>query len=280
MQKTSDISEASLRNQRHNRGVIMVAISLAIELLIMTSIGFAIKKLNIVTDEFSSQISALIMNACLPCLVFNSMTSIDFSADVLRRCGMVLLLSLIVNSALLGMGQLYYIASGKTGSARLACYSMLMVHGTFMGVPVIDALFGAEGNMYYAVFMIFPRLLYYGFSKLLLSPPGASGGDFSAATFKKAFLAPSVIVMPFAAACGILGLHLPTPIMNCVYNMSKLCTLRCGNSKIRSAEAFALPVSENSAYKNYRNAYRHLAYHPSVLPIGHRSFADTHVYNV
>ena len=57
----------------------MIAVSLAIELLIMTGIGFAIKRLNIVQEAFTGQVSALIMNAGLPCLVFHSMTSVNLS---------------------------------------------------------------------------------------------------------------------------------------------------------------------------------------------------------
>ncbi len=203
----------------------MIAISLAIELLIMTGIGFVIKRLNIVQEQFTGQVSALLMNACLPCLVFHSMTSIDLSMEIIQRCGIVLLLATAVNLILLAIGQVFYIAMGKTGSARLARYSVVILHATFMGVPVIDALFGAVGNMYYAIFMIPLRLLYYGFSKIMLSPPGSgSDGKISKKTILKAFLTPSIVVMPFAMAFGMLGIHLPAPVANCVANMAKLCS--------------------------------------------------------
>ena len=207
----------------HNRGVTVVAVSLAIELLIMTGVGFVIKRKNIVQEQFTGQVSAFIMNACLPCLVFHSMTSIDLSIDILQKCGVVLLLATLVNLILLGIGQIFYIAMGKTGSARLARYSVVILHATFMGLPVIDALFGVEGNMYYAIFMIPLRLLYYGFSKIMLSPPGTDGG-INTKAIVKAFLTPSIIVMPFAIAFGMLGIHLPTPVANCVANMAKLCS--------------------------------------------------------
>jgi len=203
----------------------MVAVSLAIELLIMTGVGFFLKKRNIIQEQFTGQVSALVMNAGLPCLVFHSMTSVDLSGDVLRRCGVVFLLAVMVNLILLAIGQTFYIVLGKNGHARLARYSIVIIHATFMGVPVIDALFGAVGNMYYAIFMIPLRLLYYGFSKILLSPPGTEGdGKLSKKTVAKAFLTPSIIVMPFALAFGMLGIHLPAPIANCIANMAKLCS--------------------------------------------------------
>jgi predicted permease len=137
----------------------------------------------------------------------------------------VLLVATAVNLILLGIGQIFYIAMGKTGSARLARYSVVILHATFMGVPVIDALFGAIGNMYYAIFMIPLRLLYYGFSKIMLTPPGAGeSAKLSGKTIAKAFLTPSIIIMPFAIAFGMLGIHLPAPVANCISNMAKLCS--------------------------------------------------------
>jgi len=203
----------------------MVAISLAIELLIMTGIGFAAKRSNIIQEQFTGQVSALLMNFCLPCLVFHSMTSVDLSIEVLRSCGVVLLLATLVNLILLGIGQIFYVALGKNGHARLARYSVVILHATFMGVPVIDAMFGAVGNMYYAIFMIPLRLLYYGFSKIMLSPPEAGAdGKISKHTVIKAFLTPSIIIMPFALVFGMMGLHLPAPVANCIANMAKLCS--------------------------------------------------------
>ena len=235
----------------------MVAVSLAIELLIMTGIGFFIKRTNIVQEAFTGQISALIMNIGLPCLVFNSMTSVDLSIDVLRSCGIVLLLATLVNLILLGIGQVFYIAMGKTGSGRLARYSVVILHATFMGLPVIESLFGNEGMMYYAIFMIPLRLLYYGFSKIMLTPPGSGDeGKISGKVIAKAFLTPSVVIMPFAVAFGMLGLHLPSPVANCVANMAKLCSplglILCGTviakydvKKLLCLRYFRMPLVRN-----------------------------------
>ena len=106
--------------------------------------------------------------------------------------------------------------------------------------------------------MIIPRLLYYGFSKLLLSPSGSSSGNFSAETFKKAFLAPSVVVMPFAVLFAMSGLTMPAPVARCIVNMSKLCSplglILCGTviakydvKKLICMRYFRIPLVRNIA---------------------------------
>ena len=237
----------------------MVAISLAIELLIITGIGFFIKKRNIVQDSFAGQISAFVMNACLPCLVFNSMASVDLSAEVLKKCFVVLMMSLALNLILLAIGQGFYIAMGKTGSGRLARYSIVMLHGTFLGLPVIDSLFGTIGTMYYAVFMIPVRIIYYGCSKMLLTPPGTdSDAKISFAAMGKVLRTPSIAIMPVAVIFNMIGIHLPVPVMNCISNMSKLCSplglILCGTviakydiKKLICMRYFRIPLVRNIA---------------------------------
>jgi predicted permease len=59
----------------------------------------------------------------------------------------------------------------------------------------------------------------------MLTPPGAGeSAKLSGKTIAKAFLTPSIIIMPFAIAFGMLGIHLPAPVANCISNMAKLCS--------------------------------------------------------
>jgi len=232
----------------------MIAVSLAVELLIMTGIGFAARKLNIIQDQFSSQVSAFLMNLALPCLVFNSMTQIAFSAEILRSCIIVFVLSVAVNAVQLLLGQAVYIISGKSDSGRLARYGMITSHSTFMGVPVVNALFGDLGNMYYAIFLAPVRLVYYGLSKVMLMPPRC---EQSKSEIKKdvlkAFVCPSVLAIPVAVIFAASGLTLPVPVANCVASMAKLCSplglILCGTvlgrysfKKLFCRRYFYLPI--------------------------------------
>ena len=212
----------------------MIAISLAAELLLMTAIGIFIRKINLVQDTFTSQVSAFLMNVALPCLVFTSMTAMAFSMELLANCGIVLLLSVVVCGIQFLLGQLVYRLTGKSGSGRLMRYGMLMPHFSFMGIPVVNALFGDLGNMYYAIFLIPVRIIYYGASKTLLQAPQAGDAPQKSGSIWKSILSPALVVIPIALLFWVTGWKLPGPVMNCVSSLSKICSslalILCGTA--------------------------------------------------
>lgn len=203
----------------------MVAVALVVELILMNCAGIFIRKINLVRDEFTSQLSAFLMNVSLPCLVFASISTLDFTMEALQDCGVALLLSIMVCAIQFGLGQLYYVLSGKSGSGRIARYAMVIPHFSFMGLPVVDALFGDAGNLYYAVFLIPVRLIYYTVSKNLIMPPPSSAErrhDWKKSL--KSILSPGLVVLPFAFIFWYFGWTLPAPIANCVTSLARTCS--------------------------------------------------------
>lgn len=148
----------------------MTTIILSFELLLMTAVGIFVTKRKIVPDSFISALTNLIMKVLLPCLIFQSMISVDASAEQLLNCGVIFLLSIIVCFIQFLIGQIFYIGFGKNSLGRIYRYGILFTHYQFMGVPLIEALLGAEGLLYYSVFLIPIRILYYSVTKPLLTP--------------------------------------------------------------------------------------------------------------
>ena len=72
----------------------MTAAKLALELLIMIAIGYAIEKRRLVGPQFSTDLSAFVINLALPCLIIRSM-QVEYSVDQLKTCGYLVLLGLL-----------------------------------------------------------------------------------------------------------------------------------------------------------------------------------------
>lgn len=138
----------------------------------MTSIGILVQKRHMVPESFAGHLTYLVMNIALPCLIFHSMTGVEASWEQLKTCAAAFVASLLVCALQFGLGQLLYVRRGRDGSARIMRYGVLFTHFSFMGIPVMEALFGNEGLLYYAVFLIPVRTLYYSTTKTLLLPPG------------------------------------------------------------------------------------------------------------
>ena len=213
----------------------MVAVTLAIELLLMNCIGIFIRKSGIANKDFSSRLTNLILKFCIPCLIFNSVSNATaFSLDLLANCGLVVLLAAVTVLLSFAIGQGFYLLNHKNGAGRILRYGLTFCHFSFMGIPVIEALFGEMGTFYYVSFFLLPvRIAYYAFSDVLMTPKELQGAKRGIGKMlKDIFLNPCMISLIIALIFWIGGWHLPTALNYCVKSMSSisspLALLLCG----------------------------------------------------
>lgn len=201
----------------------MVAVSLAIQLLLLIALGILISKIKLIDKSFAPQLSTFLLNVALPCLVFSSISSLDSSPDMLKSCGIVLVLSIVVCLLLFIIGQIVYKMSGKSSLGRLLRYAIVMPQFSFMGIPVVDALFGAVGNLYYTIFIFPVRIIYYGMSTMLMMP-SAEGQSLKLGSVLKALKSPALLIMPLAFLFYFTGWAIPEPIKASVSSVAKTCS--------------------------------------------------------
>lgn len=212
----------------------MIAITLAIELLLMNGIGIFIRKSGMVNKDFSSRLTNVVLNICVPCLIFHSINNAaEFSAEALKNCVVILVLGVVVIALPLALGQLIYLKMGKSGAGRNIRYGVTFCHFSFMGIPVIAELFGDLGIFYYTFFLVPVRIGYYSLSEYLMTPPGAGGAKpATGAVLKKALLSPQLIAVIVAIFFWVGGWQLPETIGYCVKSLSSICSplalLLCG----------------------------------------------------
>ena len=201
----------------------MIAITLAIELLLMNGIGIFIRRSGMVNKDFSSRLTNIVLNICVPCLIFHSINNTaEFSMEALRNCIVILIL-----------GQIIYLKMGKSGAARNIRYGLTFCHFSFMGIPVIAELFGDLGIFYYTFFLVPVRIGYYSLSEPLMTPPGAEGTKTTPGmVVKKALLSPQLIAVIVGLVFWVGGWKLPAAIQYCVKSLSSICSplalLLCG----------------------------------------------------
>ena len=212
----------------------MIAITLAIELLLMNGIGIFIRKSGMVNKDFSSRLTNIVLNICVPCLIFQSINNAaEFSIEALKNCIVILLLGAMAIVLPLGLGQLIYLRMGKSGAARNIRYGLTFCHFSFMGIPVIAELFGDLGIFYYTFFLVPVRIGYYSLSEPLMTPPGTEGTKKPiGAVIKKSLLSPQLIAVIVALVFWVGGWKLPETIQYCVKSLSSICSplalLLCG----------------------------------------------------
>ena len=212
----------------------MIAITLAVELFLMNAIGIVIRKSGMVNKDFSSRLTNIVLNICVPCLIFHSINNAaEFSVEALRNCVVILILGVIVIILPLVIGQIIYWKMHKSGAGRNIRYGLTFCHFSFMGIPVIAELFGDIGTFYYTFFLVPVRIGYYSLSEQLMTPPGADGAKKEPGkVVKKALLSPQLIAVIVGLLFWVAGWELPESIHYCVKSLSSICSplalLLCG----------------------------------------------------
>ena len=211
----------------------MTAGMLSLELLLMIGAGIFARKSHIVGPHVNEELASLITKLALPCLIVDSMRG-TASLSELQNCGMLLVLALVTLGIELLLGQGTYLLAGRTSSGRIFRFGMTYTNFTFMGIPVVEALFGSQGVFYFVVFLVPIRIVYYSTAKLMLSPPGITHGKQTFLQHLRGWLSPPVVAVLVGLVLYLTGWHLPTVLDDVVHSVGSICSplgmLLCGIS--------------------------------------------------
>lgn len=131
--------------------IVMSIAKLAIAMLV----GFICIKTKYITKEQNDGMSKIVVRVTLPLLIISSLTSMDFDYHTLIESAQVLIAAFCVETLLFLVGTLMMKASGLE-DAKAVMLRCMMCFGNvvFMAFPLIQALYGAEGLLYAAVYEI------------------------------------------------------------------------------------------------------------------------------
>ena len=105
-----------------------------------------------------------------------------------------------------------YLCLRKNGKydAVIERFSVIYSNCGFMGIPLVDAMFGSEGVFYLTAVITAFNLLVWTHG--VLSFTGGSG--FTVKGFFKALCSPSIIAVPLGLLCFLLRLRVPDVVYN------------------------------------------------------------------
>ncbi|MDD5986211.1 MAG: AEC family transporter [Eubacteriales bacterium] len=113
--------------------------------------GIICAKAKVLTPEQTGGINSLVANVTWPCLVVDAM-QIDFSVTMLKQCGYSMIIMIIVFAAALGLAVLLgRCMSMKKQQSYIMTFMLIFANTGFMGIPVINALYGKEAVFYASI---------------------------------------------------------------------------------------------------------------------------------
>jgi predicted permease len=205
----------------------MTVLQLAVKLLIFIFIGFAARKLKIMADGFDRMLTKFLMAIPLPCMIINSFR-LEFSLDQLMNCPKLIALAVLGLVITFALGQVIYLAMGRTGQGKAARFALMFTNFTFFGFSVVSELYGAEASFNYVIFTLPVRIVFYGGAPMLI---GARQGISVKDTLRQ-FISVPVVAVFIGLVLYVTQLPLPevvSSVMTSLGNMaSPLGLMLCG----------------------------------------------------
>ena len=192
-------------------------LNLQITIFGLVAVGFLIRKIGIVGDAGQKNITDLVLNVVLPCNIFKAFIT-GGSADALIRYLSILLISLGI--------QIFCVLYGKLVFRRLpeakrknAEYATICSNAGFIGNPVAEGLYGAEGLILAQIYLIPQRIMMWS-SGL----PMYTGEHNWKRQVVKVVTHPCIIACVIGIIFMVLGWTLPEGLMGIVSAVSSCNT--------------------------------------------------------
>ena len=178
------------------------------KLLFTMAVGFYLNKKNILDQETSKKMSAMVVNFTAPFLIISS------ASQVAGDNQSVILLMLFSGLFLYFLFPVISLAAAKLVHAPSDCRGvyqcMVMLANTaFMGYPVVQALYGESAIFYTTIFNFGYNILFYTYGSFLMDKDAGQASKFEPRRLLSAgFLAGMVaLIIPFS------GITLPDMIL-------------------------------------------------------------------
>ena len=172
----------------------------------LIAVGFLVRRLNVVSEQGQKSITNLVVDVILPCNILKAFLSAD--VDAIRDDGLwVFGLSLAFHLFSILYGRLVF---RKPPESRRKClrFAAMCSNAGFMGIPVAEGLFGAEGSALANVYLIPMRVLMWSFGIAIFS-----GARDWKGTVKKVLTHPCILAVILGVIGMLLRVELPELIM-------------------------------------------------------------------
>lgn len=207
----------------------MTVFQLSLKIIIYIFIGLTARKLKVMQDGFDRMLTRFVMAIPLPCMIINSFLGFGFSVNEMMTFPVLMGLAVLLIAVEFVIAQFVYVRMGKTGIAKSARYGLMFTNFTFFGFGVVSELYGAHIMLYYVIFTLPIRVMFYGGAAVLL---GDGSVQMSRKELLKKFFCEPVVAVFIGFILYVSQIQLPTivtDVMGTVGNMaSPLGLMLCG----------------------------------------------------
>lgn len=172
--------------------------------------GFVLKKLKLIDSAASKSIVNILLYVCIPILAVKAFVVTEFTSVLALNMLWTFLLGFVLSVLLFFLSKLVFCKFTDKQKARIAVASSYMSNFSFMGIPVIQALFpdNSEMLLYASVFMVVGNILNWTLVSYTIT------GERKYISIKKAFINPPTVVLLIALPLFFFSVKVPAPIVD------------------------------------------------------------------
>lgn len=128
-------------------------------MFLLVAAGAILKRKGILKEEGKGVLTDAVLYFFLPCNIVNSFR-MEFNASILRKFAVVLAISVLVQAVSYVLSKCLY--NHKSPEIkRVMQYCTIVSNSGFLGLPIAEGIYGAEGMMYASIFIIPMRIMIW-----------------------------------------------------------------------------------------------------------------------
>lgn len=187
----------------------MIVAKQAAVMLILLAAGYGLYKGKLLGDEATRQLSNITITIINPIVIFNAYQT-ELEPQKLRGLLIALGLSFAAQALLIAAAAIT--VRPTRANYETERFALSYSNCAFMGIPLVEATFGADGVFYLTAFITAFNVFMWTHGVVLMSGTGSSSAKERALKLMKILLSPAIISIILGLAFFFTGLRLPEPI--------------------------------------------------------------------
>lgn len=185
-------------------------------MFLLVAIGFLIRKRGIVNTEGRMNMIDLCLHLTLPFNVLNSFMR-KWDWNLFRACGIILLLSVGLNAVSVFFSAILFRKQEEKRQKSLK-YGTIISNSGFLGNPMVEGIYGADGLLYAALFMLPVRIVMWtvGMAVFLKGEKGK--------LWKNILTHPCIVAIYAGVIVMVSGVQFPTFVEKTITGISNCNT--------------------------------------------------------
>lgn len=186
-------------------------------LFLLIAAGVVLRKKGILPEGAKAILTDLVIYLILPCNIINSFF-IEFNLEILKGFAVILTIASLIQIGCLMFAKVFYNREPESRKKVLQ-YGTVCSNAGFMGNPIAEGVYGAEGLMYASIFLIPQRIVMWsaGVSYFTESPDRKT-------VVKKVLTHPCIIAVYIGLVLMITRLPLPAFLQNTIRSVGSCTT--------------------------------------------------------